>query len=182
MEATAIAAGAGIAAVLIAVIGLAVTAIHRVGRLTESNERLPLEMQAGFHRLNDRIELNEKLMDERFRRNEGLADERFRRMEGLTDERFRRMEELTDERFRRMEELTDERFRRNEELADERFRRIEELIHHNEELIRHNEELIRSEGERTREQIRSLHQAVMAHSHDEDGSIIFRIPPLEPDE
>jgi hypothetical protein len=49
-------------------------------------------------------------------------------------------------------------------------------------MIRHNEDLIRSEGERTREQIRNLQQAIMSHSHDEDGNIIFRIPPPETDE
>ena len=49
-------------------------------------------------------------------------------------------------------------------------------------MIRHNEELIRTEGERTREQIRNLQQAIMSHSHDEDGNVIFRIPPPEFDE
>ena len=92
--------------------------------------------------------------------NQELNEERFRRME----ERFQHMEEMNEERFRRMEE----RFRHMEEVNEERFRRMEELI--------------RSEGERTREQIRNLHQAVMSHSHDEDGNIIFRIPPPEPGE
>lgn len=82
----------------------------------------------------------------------------------LNEERFRRTEDISEEGFRRMEE----RFRHIEELNEERFRRLEELIG--------------SEGERTREQIRNLHQAVMSHSHDEDGNIIFRIPPPEPGE
>ncbi len=68
-----------------------------------------------------------------------------------------------------------DRIGQSENLAEERFRR-------HEEMIRHNEELIRSDGARTRDQIRNLHQSIMSHSHDEDGSIIFRIPPPEPDE
>ncbi len=75
-----------------------------------------------------------------------------------------------------------DRFEQNEHLTGRRFQSHEELIRHNEELIRRNEELIRSEGERTRQQIRNLHQAIMSHSHDEDGSVMFRIPPPEPDE
>ena len=79
-----------------------------------------------------------------------------------------------------------ERIGQGEELAGQRFRSVEEStearFRHNEELIRHNEDLIRSEGERTREQIRNLQQAIMSHSHDEDGNIIFRIPPPETDE
>ena len=61
-----------------------------------------------------------------------------------------------------------DRFEQNELLTDQRFQ--------------NHEELIRSEGERIREQIRNLHQAIMSHSHDEDGSVMFRIPPPEPDE
>ena len=111
---------AGIIAAIIAVIGLAATAIYRIGKLSEATARIPLEMKIELQRIHDRIGQHEALVDQRF------------------------------------------------------------LSH--EELIRHNEELIRSEGERTREQIRNLQQAIMSHSHDEDGNIIFRIPPLEPDE
>lgn len=118
---------AGTIAAIIAVIGLAATAIYRIGKLSEATARIPLEMKIELQRIHDRIG-------------------------------------------------------QHEALVDQRFRSHEELIRHNEALIRHNEELIRSEGERTREQIRNLHQAIMSHSHDEDGNIIFRIPPLEPDE
>ena len=134
MEAAEITATAGLVAVIIAAIGLAATAIYRIGKLTEATNRLPNEMQGEFQSI--RVEI-QRIYD---------------RIEG------------------------------NEYHAEQRFRSHEDLIRHNEELIRHNEELIRSEGERTREQIRNLHQAIMSHSHDEDGSVIFRIPPPEPDE
>lgn len=91
--------------------------------------------------------------------------------ETLNQEQFRHNEELirnNEELIRRNEELAEERFRRNEVLAEERYRRIESLI--------------RSEAERTREQIRSLQQAIMSHSHDEDGNVMFRVPPPEPDQ
>lgn len=127
MEAAEITATAGLVAVIIAAIGLAATAIYRIGKLTEATNRLPNEMQGEFQSI--RVEI-QRIYD---------------RIEG------------------------------NEYHAEQRF-----LSH--EDLIRHNEELIRSEGERTREQIRNLHQAIMSHSHDEDGSVIFRIPPPEPDE
>ncbi len=68
-----------------------------------------------------------------------------------------------------------DRFEQNEHLTGRRFQS-------HEELIRHVEELVRIEAERTRQQIRNLHQAIMSHSHDEDGSVMFRIPPPEPDE
>ena len=72
-----------------------------------------------------------------------------------------------------------DRIDQHETLNREQFRHNEELIRHNQELIRHVEELVRIEGERTREQIRSLHQAIMSHSHDEDGNVMFRVPPPE---
>ena len=65
-----------------------------------------------------------------------------------------------------------DRIDQHETLNREQFR-------HNEELIRHVEEIVRVEAERTREQIRSLHQAIMSHSHDEDGNVMFRVPPPE---
>ena len=83
-------------------------------------------------------------------------------------DRINEHETLNREQFRHNEELAEERFRRNEELAEERARRIESLI--------------RSEGERNRELIRNLQQAIMSHSHDEDGNVIFRIPPSDPHE
>ena len=75
-----------------------------------------------------------------------------------------------------------DRIDQHETLNLEQFRHSERLIHNNEELIRHVEEIVRIESERTREQIRNLHQAIMSHSHDEDGNIIFRVPPSEPGE
>lgn len=122
---------AGMVAVAIAGIGLLATGIYRVGRLTETTNRLPLEMRAEFQRIYERLDNNEG--------------------------------------------LTEERFRRNEEIFEERCRRLEEMI-------RHNESLILSESERTREQIRNLQQAIMSHSHDEDGNVMFRVPPPELDE
>ena len=144
---------AGIVAVVIAGIGLLATGIYRVGRLTEETNRLPLEIHAGFQRIHERLDHNE----------------------GLTEERFRRNEEIFEERFRRHEEIFEERFRRNEEIFEERCRRLEEMI-------RHNEAVILSESERTREQIRNLQQAIMSHSHDEDGNVMFRVPPADFDE
>ena len=135
-------AAAGIIATIIAVIGLAATAIYRIGKLSEATARIPLEMKLEVQRIHDRIGQHETLNLEQFRHSEEL--------------------------IRRSEELAEERFRRNEELAEERSRNIESLI--------------RSEAERTREQIRSLHQAVMSHSHDEDGNVMFRVPPPEPDQ
>lgn len=120
MDPVQITAAAALVAVIIAAIGLAATAIYRIGKLTEATNRFPQEMKAGFQGIHDRIGQSENLAEERFRRHE--------------------------------------------------------------EMIRHNEELIRSDGARTRDQIRNLHQSIMSHSHDEDGSIIFRIPPPEPDE
>ncbi len=79
------------------------------------------------------------------------------------------------DRIESHEKLTEQRFLRHEELVEERFRR-------HEELIRHVEELVRIEAERTREQIRNLHQAIMSHSHDEDGSVMLRVPPPESDQ
>lgn len=127
MDPVQITAAAALVAVIIAAIGLAATAIYRIGKLTEATNRFPQEMKAGFQGIHVEIQ--------------GIHD----------------------------------RIGQSENLAEERFRR-------HEEMIRHNEELIRSDGARTRDQIRNLHQAIMSHSHDEDGSIIFRIPPPEPDE
>jgi hypothetical protein len=107
----------------------------------------------------------------------GLAATAIYRIGKLTEAANRLPQEMHAE-FQRIYD----RISQNESLAEERFQRHEELIRHNEELIRHNEDLIRSEGERTREQIRNLQQAIMSHSHDEDGNIIFRIPPPETDE
>ena len=68
-----------------------------------------------------------------------------------------------------------DRIDQHETLNGEQFGRSEELI-------RHVEELVRIEAERTREQIRTLHQAIMSHAHDEDGNVMFRVPPPEPDQ
>ena len=138
-------AAAGIFAVVIAVIGLAATAIYRIGKVSEATARIPLEMKIEVQRIHDRIDQHEALNREQFRHNEEL--------------------------IRNNEDL----IRRNEELAEERSRRSEILIHHVEELVR-------IEAERTREQIRNLHQAIMSHSHDEDGNVMFRVPPLESDQ
>ena len=134
MDPVQITAAAALLAVIIAAIGLATTAIHRIGKLTEATNRSPQEMNAGFQSIHVEIQ---RIHD---------------------------------------------RIEQSENLAEERFRRHEEMIRHNEELIRHNEELIRSEAARILDQIRNLHQAIMSHSHDEDGSIIFRVPPSELDE
>ena len=75
-----------------------------------------------------------------------------------------------------------DRIDQHETLNGEQFGRSEELIRHNEELIRHVEELVRIEAGRTREQIRTLHQAIMSHAHDEDGNVMFRVPPPESDQ
>ena len=131
-------AAAGIIATIIAVMGLAATAIYRIGKLSDATARIPLEMKLEVQRIHDRIGQHETLNQEQFRHNEEL--------------------------IRNNEKL----IRRNEALAEERSRNIESLI--------------RSEAERTREQIRSLHQAVMSHSHDEDGNVMFRVPPPEPDQ
>ncbi len=90
-------------------------------------------------------------------------------------DRIGQHETLNQEQFRHNEEL----IRRNEELAEERFRRNEELA---EERYGHIESLIWSEAESSREQNRSLQQAIMSHSHDEDGNVMFRVPPPEPDQ
>ena len=90
-------------------------------------------------------------------------------------DRIGQHETLNQEQFRHNEEL----IRRNEELAEERFRRNEELA---EERYGHIESLIRSEAESTREQIRILQQAIMSHCRDEDGNVMFRVPPPEPDQ
>ena len=111
---------AGIIAAIVAVIGLATAAIYRIGKLSEANARIPLEMKMEVQRIHDRIGQHETLNQEQFR--------------------------------------------------------------HNEELIRRVEDLIRIEAERTREQIRNLQQAIMSHSHDEDGNVMFRVPPPEPDQ
>ena len=160
MSAVELTAIAGVIAAIVAVIGLATAAIYRVGKLAEATDRIPMEMKLETQGLKDRIDQHEDLNREQFRHNEELLRH--------NEELIKRNEELAEERFRRNEELSEERFRRNEQLAEERSRRIESLI--------------RSEGEITREQIRNLHQAIMSHSHDEDGNIIFRVPPSTPGE
>lgn len=75
-----------------------------------------------------------------------------------------------------------DRIGQHETLNGEQFLRNQDLIRHNGELIRRVEKLVRMEAERTREQIRNLHQSIMSHSHDEDGAVMFRVPPPEPDQ
>ncbi len=124
-----ITATAGVIAALVVIVGLAIAAIFRIGRLTEATERIPREMRAEL-----------QLIHERMDRNEAHSEERFQQMETRNAERFRRMEEVNEERFQRMEEL------------------------------------ILAESAKTQEQIRNLQQAIMTHSHDADGGVIFRVP------
>ncbi len=142
-----IAAIAAISTVFLAIVGLSATAIFRIGKLTEATDRIPEEFRAELQTV------------------EARNEERFQRV----DDRFQYMEALNEERFRRMEERMEERFQRMEERMEERFQRMEDLIHHNEELIR-------SESERIQGQILILQQAIMTHSHDQDGNVMFRVP------
>ena len=53
-------------------------------------------------------------------------------------------------------------------------------IRHTRELMAQMEERNNAQHEATRAEIRRLYDAFISHAHDDDGSIIFRIPPQSP--
>ena len=94
-----------------------------------------------------------------------------------TERRFERLEETiervataTEKRFERLEETM-------EKVSSDMERRFERSASDMERRFERSEETMRVEHEVTRAEIRRVVEAIASHTHDADGTTIFRIPP-----
>lgn len=94
-----------------------------------------------------------------------------------TERRFERLEETiervataTEKRFERLEETM-------EKVSSDMERRFELSASDMERRFERSEETMRVEHEVTRAEIRRVVEAIASHTHDADGTTIFRIPP-----
>lgn len=83
-----------------------------------------------------------------------------------TERRFERLEETIE----RVATATEKRFERLEET-------MEKVSSDMERRFERSEETMRVEHEVTRAEIRRVVEAIASHTHDADGTTIFRIPP-----
>lgn len=83
-----------------------------------------------------------------------------------TERRFERLEETIE----RVATATEKRFERFEET-------MEKVSSDMERRFERSEETMRVEHEVTRAEIRRVVEAIASHTHDADGTTIFRIPP-----
>lgn len=83
-----------------------------------------------------------------------------------TERRFERFEETIE----RVATATEKRFERFEET-------MEKVSSDMERRFERSEETMRVEHEVTRAEIRRVVEAIASHTHDADGTTIFRIPP-----
>ena len=83
-----------------------------------------------------------------------------------TDRRFAEAAADMDRRFAAVAADMDRRFAAAAADTDRRFDRLEEII--------------RTEQDATRAEIRRLAEALATHTHDADGTTVFRIPPVNP--
>ena len=204
-----LAPAAAIFAAIIAGIGLGAAAILRVGGLSEAaagNRREIGMVHERFDRVDERlgrIEGRLDRVDDRFER----VDDRFERI----DARFERMDarfDRIDERFIQADEATTAKITQATTQITEQFAQITEQItgqlraemqwvrerfdqqdalnqeraRRQDEMYLRLEELVRFEAEQSREQMRLLRQAIMNHTHAEDGAVMFRVPPPEADQ
>ena len=94
-----------------------------------------------------------------------------------TERRFERFEETIE----RVATATEKRFERFEEtmekVSSDMERRFERSASDMERRFERSEETMRVEHEVTRAEIRRVVEAIASHTHDADGTTIFRIPP-----
>jgi galactokinase len=94
-----------------------------------------------------------------------------------TERRFERLEETIE----RVATATEKRFERFEEtmekVSSDMERRFERSASDMERRFERSEETMRVEHEVTRAEIRRVVEAIASHTHDADGTTIFRIPP-----
>jgi hemerythrin len=76
----------------------------------------------------------------------------------------------TERRFERLEETM-------EKVSSDMERRFERSASDMERRFERSEETMRVEHEVTRAEIRRVVEAIASHTHDADGTTIFRIPP-----
>ena len=94
------------------------------------------------------------------------ADRRFEAVTTDIDRRFEAVAVDIDRRFEAMAADMDRRFTAAAVDTNRRFDRLEEII--------------RTEQDATRAEIRRLAEALATHTHDADGTTVFRIPPVNP--
>ncbi len=142
------------------------TVIYRLGRLEKGSEDLEKTMAKFATDTEKALAAVAADMDRRF---EAAATEMDRRFEAAATEMDRRFEAAATEMDRRFEAVAADMDRRFAAAATETERRFDRL-----------EEIIRTEQDATRAEIRRLAEALASHTHDADGTTIFRIPPVNP--
>ncbi len=155
MDPAEIGAIATLLAASLAIIGLGAAAIYRMGKITQETADLKIVLQGETRRLDEKNDIQFAHVEQQFRDMDRKFEQRFDDMDHKFDQRFKQV----DQRFDDIDRKFDQRF-------NDMDRRFTELL-----------ELIRSENERTRGQIQQLSTIIMSHSHDTDGSVIFRVPP-----
>ena len=162
MDPSEIGAIAALLAASLAIIGLGAGAIYRMGKITQETEDLKIVLQGETRRLDEKNDIQFAHVEQQFTDMDRKFDQRFKQV----DQRFDDMDRKFDQRFKQVDQRFDDMDRKFDQRFDDMDRRFTELVG-----------LIRSENERTRSQIHQLSNTVLSHSHDTDGSVIFRVPP-----
>ena len=143
--------GGGIVA-LLGLIGVLFRIFVRLGRLEKAVEVL----DAGLKTTQDDV----KELQRNLHQTEVSLREDLRQTEARLRDEIRQTEARLREELQQTEIRLRQEFREEVRNAEERLR-----------------EFIRAENEATRREIRRLTDAFVAHSHEPDGTIVYRIPP-----
>ena len=171
---------AAVTALLIAAMGIIASVHYRLGRLEQGQESLQKSDQETRDVLRQenqetRVmlqEMGETLRQENRETREMLKEtaEALRQENRETREMLKETAEALRQENRETREIM---FRMNQETRE----MLSMEIRHTRELMAQMEERNDAQHEATRAEIRRLYDAFISHAHDDDGSVIFRIPP-----
>ena len=147
-----IAAFGALLGAVIAVLGLAGTAIYRMGKLSQ-------EVVSNRELLEGKGQQNKEALEQQIRQNKEALEQQIQHSREILEQQIRQDREYMERQFQQQEQ----RFQRHEENIELRFQRQDDLI--------------RSESEKNRAEIRRLYDAIMSHTHAADGNVVFRVPP-----
>jgi DNA anti-recombination protein RmuC len=153
---------AALIAATVVFVSLGWNVLYRLGKLDQGTE----DMEKALDKLATATERRFERLEETIERVATATEKRFERLE----ETIERVATATEKRFERLEETM-------EKVSSDMERRFERSASDMERRFERSEETMRVEHEVTRAEIRRVVEAIASHTHDADGTTIFRIPP-----
>ena len=157
---------AALIAATVVFLTVGVTVIYRLGRLEKGSEDLEKAMAKFATNTEKALAAAAADTDNALVKAAADTEKSFAAMTADMDRRFAAAAADTGKSFAAMTADMDRRFAAAAADTERRFDRLEEII--------------RTEQDATRTEIRRLAEALASHTHDADGTTIFRIPPVNP--